>query len=383
MSNSVNMFGYSLTITSTVLISILLATSLIEIFYYLAFYRRISANRKKGRARKKPPVSVIICAKNEAENLAEFLPSVLNQEWPDYEVIVVNDCSEDDTEDILKLISADHPNLVVKTLHKESSLAHSKKMALFIGIKAATNEYLLLTDADCKPVSGKWIEEMMSHFIKEKDFVLGYGGYIKRRGLLNKYVRFDTMFIAMQYMGMALAGKPYMGIGRNLAYRKSLFFDNKGFGSHMNLQSGDDDLFVNSLARESNTAVAVTPGSFTRSVPPPDWRSFRKQKIRHLSTSSYYRTGTKVWLLIEPFARLLNYGLFIYLISALTFWPATLAIFMITFIVKVAVFFYAQKSLNERDLVVFSPLFDLASLFINTGFLLGARKNKNQKYEWK
>ena len=177
----------------------------------------------------------------------KFLPSVLEQEYPDYEVIVVNDCSEDNSYDVLGILLEKYPNLKISTINKDPKFTHNKKFAQFIGIKAAKNELLLFTDADCKPVSNRWLEYMTSHFDEKTNFVLGYGGFFSKGGLLNKYIRYDCMFIAMQYLGMALRGVPYMGVGRNLAYRRSVFFRNKGFGSHNHIVSGDDDLMVNSI----------------------------------------------------------------------------------------------------------------------------------------
>ncbi len=201
----------------------------------------------------KKGVSVIICARNEADNLNNFLPSVLEQDYPDFEVIVVNDCSEDHTDDVLGKFLMQYPRLKISTITKDPKFSHNKKFAQFIGIKAAKNEILLFTDADCQPESDKWIGQMASHFNDKTDFVIGYGGYLREKGLLNKYICYESTAIAMQYFGMAIRGVPYMGVGRNLSYRRSVFFANKGFGSHNHIISGDDDLFVNSHANRENT----------------------------------------------------------------------------------------------------------------------------------
>ena len=158
-------------------------------------------------------------------------------------------------------------NLRISTVNKDPKFTHNKKFAQFIGIKAAKNEILLFTDADCQPESDKWLGAMTSHFHEKTDFVLGYGGYINKKGLLNKYIRYDCLSIAMQYLGMAIRGIPYMGVGRNLAYRRSLFFANNGYGAHNHLISGDDDLFVNSNATKTNTTVEFRQETHTRSVP--------------------------------------------------------------------------------------------------------------------
>jgi len=241
-------------------------TSAVQLFYYLYFYLSLLKKRPAGDPGKKGPVSVIICARNEEENLRAFMPSVLTQDYPDYEVIVVNDCSEDNTFEVLGELIPRYPHLRVSTVQKDPKFTHNKKFAQFIGIKAAANEYLLFTDADCQPVSPGWITGMVSHFSEKTDFVLGYGGFFRGKGLLNQYIRYDTMTIAMQYLGMAIRGLPYMGVGRNLAYKRSVFFKNKGFSSHNYVISGDDDLFVNATLQAGipplNTDIQRIPGRY-------------------------------------------------------------------------------------------------------------------------
>lgn len=366
-----------------ILLAVFAVSVLFQLVYYLLFYLRVAFYRPGDSKENKEAVSVIICARNEAENLEVFLPSVLEQEYDDFEVIVVDDCSDDDTEEVLEKYAKQYNRLKVTRIHKESSLRHGKKMALFLGIKAAKNELLLLTDADCQPVSSQWISSFASHFNDSTAFVLGYGGYLRKKGLLNKYIRYDTMFIAMQYAGMAMAGFPYMGVGRNLAYRKSLFMKNKGFGPNINLQSGDDDLFVNKLAGKKNTLVNLDPASFTRSIPSKTWKEFHKQKTRHFSSSSYYRKSSKFLLAAEPLSRLLFYSLLIvlYFITGLHLMLAISAATVI--ICKLVILGLAQKNLNEKDLLVISLLFDLISPFVNVYFLLNVAFKRQQYYEWK
>lgn len=372
-------------ISGLILFSVFALTALIQLIYYLFFYSRVRINKPALSKKKslKKGVSVIICAKNESENLKNFLPSVLEQEYPEFEVIVVNDCSDDDTEDILKIFERQYPHLRVTTIHKDASLAHSKKMALFLGIKAAKFEYLLMTDADCQPVSQDWISLMAANFSKEKGFVLGYGAYLREKGLLNKYIRFDTMFIAMQYMGMALAGLPYMGVGRNLAYKRSIFFENKGFGPYINLQSGDDDLFINKLANASNCSVEMSQDSFTRSIPADSFAALTKQKARHLSTSPHYTASSRSLLITEPLSRIIFYLSFLLLMISSQAWLIPLILFGIVLITKTIIFRIVQKALNEKDLLLFSLLFDIFSPFINSYFLVITRRNRNRSYEWK
>lgn len=355
----------------------------VQLFYYLWFYLA-PAIYKTGEKKISPaPVSVIICARNEAENLANFLHSVLEQVYHSFEVIVVNDCSEDNSDDILGRLLPLYPHLRISSINKDPKFTHSKKFAQFIGIKAAVNEILVFTDADCQPESDKWLQQIASNFTEDTRFVLGYGGYLPEKGLLNRYIRYDTMFIAMQYLGMAIRGIPYMGVGRNLAYRRSLFFDKKGFGVHNHIMSGDDDLFVNANATGEDTKVEFGKGSHTRSVPAPDILTWIKQKHRHLSTAGYYLFGDKILLFLEPFSRVVFYSLFTVLVSLLYMWPYMLSVFGLRLIVQVTVFSLVQKRLNESKILLNSLIFDIFSPLINCALYLTAYKNRRGKNSWK
>ena len=308
---------------------------------------------------------------------------MLEQDYPDFEVIVVNDCSEDNSYDVLGTFLKKYPNLKISTINKDPKFTHNKKFAQFIGIKAAKNEILLFTDADCKPESDKWLEGMTSHFDDKTDFVLGFGGYFKGNGLLNKYIRSESITIAIQYLGMAIRGIPYMGVGRNLAYRRSVFFKNKGFGTHNHIVSGDDDLLVNSIATGGNTSVEYRHENHTRSVPCSSIYEYLTQKKRHLTTAPYYKFRDKFLLITEPLTRVLFYASFIVLLSFTFLWPWVLVIFALRLITQIVVFSLVQKKLNEPGLLGFLLFFDIFSPLINSIIFLSNRRNRSGKNEWK
>ena len=355
----------------------------LQLFYYLWFYLAPARSRDEVIGSSDSPVSVIICARNEADNLRKFLPSVLEQDYPSFEVIVVNDCSEDGTDDLLGEMIVKYPNLRISSINKDPKFTHSKKFAQFIGIKAAENELLLFTDADCMPDSPHWIRRMVSGFTDSTDFVLGYGGYIREKGLLNSYIRYDTFFIAMQYLGMALRGVPYMGVGRNLAWRKSVFFKNKGFGAHNHIASGDDDLFVNANATGASTRVEFSQEAHTRSVPASSVEAWIKQKHRHLTTAGYYKLRDRLLLILEPLSRVTFYGLFIVLISFLFMWPYILGVFGLRLIIQTIIFYLISKKLNEKGNLIQSVIYDFFSPLINISLYLSTFRNRAGNTKWK
>jgi poly-beta-1,6-N-acetyl-D-glucosamine synthase len=355
---------------------------LVQLIVYLFIYLRFIIYKPKSTTAFTGPVSVIVCARNEAENLENFLPLVLTQDYPDYEVILVDDCSTDDTDLVLKRFRAEYPRLKTSVIKEDKKFSHGKKLAVTIGIKAACNDHMVFIDADCKPESNQWLRKMAAPFSDKVSIVLGYGGYNSAPGLLNKYIRYDTLMIALQYFSFALSGMPYMGIGRNLAYKKSLFYGGKGFTSHFHLASGDDDLFVNEHATRSNTAVVVDKDSFTRSAPKDSFERWAFQKKRHFSTAKLYKPFHKFMLGVEPFTRMLFY---ISLVMMLFYGPLRIAVliaFAVRLITQVAIIKKAMANLKEKNLLLISLLFDIFSLFINIGLYMSSQI-RSANYQWK
>jgi poly-beta-1,6-N-acetyl-D-glucosamine synthase len=367
----------------TILLVIFILSAITQLFYYLYYYLSPGIYKVPAVSMSKEPVSVIICARNEEENLKNFLPAIMEQDYPDFEVIVVNDCSDDDSYFVLGEYLKKYPNLHISNISKDPKFTHNKKFAQFIGIKAARNELMLFTDADCRPESNKWIENMVSHFNDKTDFVLGYGGFFKGKGLLNKYIRYDSMVIAMQYFGMAIRGIPYMGVGRNIAYRRSLFFRNKGFGSYNYLASGDDDLFVNSNASKANTALEFEKEAHTRSVPASNLKEFIKQKKRHMTTAKHYKGRDQAILIAEPASRILFYASFIILLSFLFLWPVVLAVFAFRLLIQLFVINMVQERFNEGGIMPWIVIFDVSSPFINSLIYIKSQRQHAGKYQWK
>jgi len=333
---------------------------------YFARYYPLAGFKKQyvEHSDKQDPVSVIICARNEDENLTEFLPKVLTQDYPDYEVVVVNDCSYDNTENVIDEFVKIFPNLKKVTIQEDSYYKHGKKFAVLVGIKAAKFENLVFTDADCYPASDKWLSEMAQGFTIQKEIVLGYGAYEKTQGLLNKLIRFDSFMIAVQYLSAAIKNKAYMGVGRNLGYKKSLFYKNKGFSSHYHIHSGDDDLFVNQASNTSNTNICVSEQSITYSKPKNTFKSWKLQKARHLTTSPLYKSSSKTKLGYMYFTQ------YFFHLSLLPLFFSVNTVILAGGLILLKVIFQwlvirkAAIKLNERDLWVFCFVYELLLLLI-------------------
>lgn len=349
----------------------------VQMAYHWILFRRLAFYKKQERACSYEPVSVIVCARDAYEYLLDLIPVLLKQDYPDYEVVIVNDCSQDQTEEYLKDLARNNPKINLVNLTQNLNFFHGKKFPLSMGIKSARHGLLLLTDADCVPTTDQWIKEMVKAYDRDTEIVVAYGPYFERKGLLNKLIRFDTLYIAMQYLSLALAKKPYMGVGRNLSYRKSTFMKNKGFTSHYNIPSGDDDLFISQVANKRNTNVYIDSINRVESEPKRTWGTWIRQKKRHYSTGIKYKPQTNRALGLLLGSRLAYYPSLIalfFLPKAFnisfgeTYYFAIIGLFALThYVTQFTIYYKSAKQLGEKHLgLIFTPLYDCFFMIFTT-----------------
>ena len=339
-----------------------LAATAIQLAYWLGPFLRFALHRPVPPPAVPPePVSIIICARNEAAQLARHLPYFLAQDHPDYELIVVNDQSSDKSLDVLLEIQRKSPILRIVSITTKD--ARGKKAALSEGIKAAKNKIVLLSDADCQPASAQWATQMQSAVSGPTLIVLGYSPYFQEEGMLNAFIRFETVYSAIQYLSFAFVGCPYMGVGRNLAYRKSLFEQAGGFASHQAVTSGDDDLFVNQVATANNTRVVLSPLAFVYSQPKSSSRGYYRQKRRHLSTGSRYRWQHQLLLGLLSAS---HFGHYVLGLASILFFNLAIIViinYLARIVVVSAVYYYTLRKLRDPSLIYWVPIFDALYIF--------------------
>lgn len=338
--------------------------TIIQLLYFIYFFRRLAFYKPTQKnSSQTHAVSVVVCARDEANNLSKNLPGLLSQEYQaTLEVVVVNDHSFDESKYILEEYKKQYKHLQVIELTQETSLIPGKKIPLAIGIKSARHEVLLLTDADCVPSTEYWINSMQKTYDDETEIVLGYGAFHKLKGFFNKIVRWECFLTALQYFSYALARLPYMGVGRNLSYKKSLFLKHKGFAAHNNISGGDDDLFIKTAANRHNTKINIDKNSFTLSMPAKNIKQWIRQKNRHYSTSKYYKGKHQFLLGTYALSQFLFYPLFISVAICYN-WPYAISIITVKYIIQGIIFYPSMKKLNELDLFPFYIFFDIWMFF--------------------
>jgi glycosyltransferase involved in cell wall biosynthesis len=345
------------------------------ILFLVAFNKKSNETVSESRA-----VSVIVCAHDEEMNIRELVPLLLQQNHAAFEVIVVEDRCNDGTYDYLLQATKEHEQLKMVRVVNKPEHVNGKKFGLTLGIKAAKHDWVLLTDADCRPASANWITKMTEKQNTSTQIVLGFSPYFKSPGLLNAFIRFESFLTGIQFIGLALVGKPYMGVGRNLSYHKSLFLTNKGFNAHLGVTGGDDDLFVNQHANAKNTRVQIGLEALTFSKPKTTWEDFYHQKVRHLSVGKRYKFLDRIilgsfmlswlatWFLVIPSA----FGLFSNLI---------LGLFLVRWILLTWLFDNASKRMGSPFEAWKVPFLD----FLYTFYYLvaGVAAFSAKRIQWK
>lgn len=354
----------------------------VQFFYYLFFFRRLAYYTPPVKSTSQEyPVSIILCVRNEAGNLVKNLPGILVQKYKTtHEVIVVNDNSEDESKYILEEFQKQFKHINIIPLTQEALMIPGKKFPLSMGIRSTRYEIVLLTDADCVPASEHWIQKMQEAYTPGVEIVLGYGAYFKRNTFINKLIRFETFHTALQYLSYALAGTPYMGVGRNLSYRRDVFIRNKGFSSINHIPGGDDDLFINRVATSSNTAIVIDAEAHTLSQPKQTWAEWIKQKNRHYTTAKFYKPVHK-WLL--GFYSLTTFLVWPLAILSIIFynWWLTLIIFISRLLLVALIWRKSMDKLNEADLWPYFLLLDAWMFLYYLIFLPSLFKKPAKKWK--
>jgi len=343
---------------------VFIAVVVIQFLYYIVVFGKFSFAKPQTVTPKRVPISVIVCAKNEEENVKKFVPLLSEQDYHTFEIVLIDDASSDNTLEIFEEFEKQYPNIKLVKVENNEAFWGNKKFALTLGIKAAKYEYLLFTDADCYPTSKDWITSMSAQFTQQKNIVLGYGAYEKiSNSFLNKIIRFETLLTATQYFSWAKIGKPYMGIGRNMAYKREEFFKVRGFMDHMKIRSGDDDLFINQAANGDNTTICYVPNSFTYSTPKTRFKDWFTQKRRHVSTAKHYKLFDRNQLGLFYVSQLLFLLLPVVLLAFQYQWIAVVSIIGFRYLFAWLTLGFAAGKLKEKDVMYWFPIIEIVLIF--------------------
>jgi glycosyltransferase involved in cell wall biosynthesis len=332
------------------------------------------------------PVSIVICARDVYEYLIDLIPALLTQDYPDYEIVVVNDCSDDETEEYLKDLERREPKIKPVQLKQHLNFFNGKKFPLSMGIKSAKNDIIVLTECNCMPVNDQWLRSVVNRYNNQTEIVIGYSPYVQKKSTLNRIMRFDALQNGLLYLSAALSRRPYMGVGRNLSYRKELFYRNKGFISHYMTSVGDDDLFISQVANKKNTEVLIDAENAILTTPTSSFKLWIRQKSSRYSTVSKYNVGARISLSLFYLSQFLFYASFIALLclkpafvitnGAAFYIPILVFFFLLRFGTQLIIYHKASKRLGEKGLLPGLIAYDFLFAFLSPLLRLMGRMDK-------
>ena len=361
---------------------------LVQSYFHLGLYRKLYLHSQQPKKEEElPPLSVILVAKDSASDLQRNLPAILEQDYPDFEVIVIYEQSSDDNcEEVLKLLQEKYPNLYHSFIPYSARYISHKKLGIHMGIKASHHEWLVFTEPNCRPSGNQWLRTMAHNFTPDTDIVLGYSNYERTKGWFNRKITFDTLLNAMRQLGRAIDGHPYTACGRNLAYRKSLYYQHKGFASHLTLQRGEDDLFVNQFATGQNTRVEASPAGIMRITAPHYRKNWHEDKLSYKTTSRYYKGSDRYLMGFETCTRLLflasavacvAYGV---MTQSWTMVAIAILLWFLRYLMQMLVFRKTSIALGERKFYSTLLLFDWMQPLWNLRLKLSQRLRRKDAF---
>ena len=382
-------FSFNYNNLSFIILIVFGVALLIQLLYHWLMFSRLAFHKNHHRPKSDSelePVSIVLCARNAYEYLTELIPVLLGQDYPDFEIVVVNDCSDDETEEYLKDLERREPRIKPVQLKQHLNFFNGKKFPLSMGIKSAQNDLIVLTDCNCMPSNDQWLRSVVNYYGKNTEVVIGYSPFFQKKGLLNQLMRFDALQNGLLYLSAALKGQPYMGNGKNLSYRKELFYRNKGFTSHYTTSVGDDDLFVSQVATKKNTEVLIDAENIVHTIPTGSFRLWMRQKSSRYSTIPQYSPRTRLMLSVFYISQFLFYASFIALMclspaafsianGAAFYIPILVFFFLLRYGSQLIIYHKSSKRLGEKGLLPGLIAYDLLFAILSPFLRLMGRMN--------
>lgn len=342
----------------------------IQLFYQLVVFSKFAFMKDDHQKHSYPPVSVIICVKNEAEWLEKNLKAFLNQSYPTFEIVLVDDASADNSVDVMEAFAEKHTNIKIVKVDNVEAFWGNRKFALTLGIKAAKYEHLLFTSIQCQPKSNEWIASMSAQFSKEKTIVIGHSNFEKiKNSPLNTFYRFEKVLNSISTFGWTKFGWTYQGDGKNLAYSRSEFFKTRGFTDHMKIRLGEDILFINQATDSKNTTIAFESDSNIILPNPKRFSVWFNEKRRVQAAYLHIKLRDQWQLKLHNFSQILFLFLSIVMVLVYPDWEYVVGLIVLRYLVSWTVFGLCSNKLSEKELIIWFPFLEIGTIFIRLNMI--------------
>lgn len=328
----------------------------IQLIYYI-FFLSILLNNKKEKEYDLKPISVILYVKNSELYLEKNIDYFINQKYPKFEILLVNNASSDNTDIILEKLSEKHKSLRIINVENNESFWGNKKYTYTLAIKAAKYEHLIFSEIDCKPVSENWIHEINKSFSSKKTIILGYKRLLKTSSLFNLIIRFDNLLESIKSFSFTKINSPYSADSRNYAFTKKDFYRVNGFINHIKIKNGKEDLFVKDAKQKYNSAYTLSDESFVESSKSLSFKEWFLNKKNSNLLKRHYSFKNQFLLNAFSFSKVFLYFLTIILLL-IHDWKIILIIFSSYIIFQSVITFIINRKFKETSIFYLSPILD-------------------------
>ncbi len=353
---------------------------LVQLVYLILLIKFIFSDKQKDKEPNHPSISLVVTSRNYVDQLQVLLPSLLAQDYPDFEVVVVDDCSTDGTDWLLAEMKISHGNLKTTRIIQETDFPNA--LAISIGVRAATKEWLLYLSPLCVVPDNQWLRNYAQRLEQDKEASIGYMNYYKTKGSYKNWLRFEnfTSYLlsgAGKAFGVAMPVFEY-----NIAYRREKFLELRGFAAVLDSPFSENELFVNKIATKNNLVVQNNRTAPIAYEGEADWIDLVEFKKKQLMLRRKLTSGQRFFRSLNLVSRLVLTGTLVLLlvVSPLKFWVLGAWIFLLIF--EMSWIAVATKKLGEKNFLPALLIYKAFLPLIN-GFFIFNQLFTGQKRKWK
>ena len=356
-----------LTITEMVLLAAYAGVFIIQMYFLLGVYLKLAWHKKENFNPAPHQVTIMLSLRNEEERIREMMTKFTELPFEDYQVMVINEVSEDNTLEILNVLAETNPRIKVTSLSQETRFM--EKQAINIGLKGAQSPWIVQLPPTTGSISQEWLTKLTGLLDKDTDAVIGYTNVERNKGFRNLLCRMERFHQFMLSGSWILAGMPFVFSENNVLFNKSMYFDTLGFRQKLNRNFANLELIFNENFKPNRIKVSTHADLSVREQVEDDRGDHLKLIKKAVQIRKTLNWSKKFTLFLDDFTKIALTGLTISLLIILTeYWITFTFMLVIYYILLLIIVIKLLNRLKERKIFVSSFAYILIKPIINWWF---------------